>query len=215
MDLELVLFDLDGTLIEFHHEYLFSETERILRLFDREVVSRETMSTHFRAFDYFAFLEEEGREAFVEEFWQQFDWDSFPAPMPILGAEDALTRLFEADVCLSIVTARVATTEQLNHTLERAGFGRFFDHVFSRAGDHIAWWDKTETIQRACRELGIPPEKAMMIGDIPTDVSSAKEVKVAKQIAVLSGGIDIEILRAAEPDSVLTDVGELPTYLKL
>lgn len=52
---DLVLFDLDGTLIEFHHQYLFEQTHRILEQLGHPPVQQTILNDCFSDFDYFRF----------------------------------------------------------------------------------------------------------------------------------------------------------------
>ena len=44
------------------------------------------------------------------------------------------------------------------------------------------------------------PAETVMVGDVPTDVTSAAKVGVGTTVAVKSGGIKEEVLREAKPD---------------
>ena len=53
---KLAIFDLDGTLVEFPREFLFSESERIMKLISHPEVERSVMLESFADFDFFRFL---------------------------------------------------------------------------------------------------------------------------------------------------------------
>lgn len=206
---EVVLFDLDGTLVEFHHEFLFSETARILDHLEHAPVPREKLFECFRRFDFFSFVPDLVREQFVEGFWRHFDWGSFPAARPFAGVNQLLSMLVQEGVRTAIVTARMVAEEQLRVDLEHTGFLEFLDGVHTRPGEHVHWTDKKETILRACRSLAVDPAKVWMVGDIPPDITCAREVGLGGAVAVESGGISREILEQSLPDAVLPDVTHL------
>ncbi len=86
-NLDLIIFDLDGTLVEFHHDYLFSETQRILQKMGRDEIALSRLRETFSLFDYFSFAGPKSeRDHFVEEFWGMFNWDGFPQVTPFCHA---------------------------------------------------------------------------------------------------------------------------------
>lgn len=210
---KLVLFDFDGTLVEFHHEYLFSQTEKILSLLEHPPVSRSVLDQAFRAFDFFRFVGVGDRESFIESFWREFDWDSFPQPKPFSGVEQMFVDLRARGISSAIVTARCVEAERLRQEIAHTGILEHVVDVHTRAGEHVHWTDKRETIEKACREFGISPAEALMVGDIPTDITSAREVGIGRAVAVESGGILTPILSKSAPDAILPDVTHLVDWI--
>ena len=208
--LELVIFDLDGTLVEFHHEYLFSETHRILQKMGRAAVPSERLRNSFAVFDYFSFVGAKSeRDSFVEEFWSLFNWEGFPTVSPFPHAISTLEDLVTLGLRVAIVTARFMPREKLLHDLAPTGFPDVISHLITRPGDHIHWTDKRGTIREMCRALNVAPEHALMVGDVPTDITSAYDVGLSGGVAVLSGGINREILALAEPLAIIDDISQL------
>ena len=93
------------------------------------------------------------------------------------------------------------------------GFLNHFSYIKPRPGDHIHWTDKRQSIIEVCEKLGVPPKRAVMVGDIPPDITSAKDVGVEKTVAVLSGGIRSHILEQAAPSHIVSGVEALRTIL--
>jgi len=208
-----VLFDLDGTLIEFHHDYLFEQTESILERIGHPVVERETLNECFSAFDFFRFFPEEERDQRVGQFWTHFDWDNFPTPVLLTGVHDTLTQLTAEGIDVAIVTSRFVPEMELRQKLAHTGIVDFMRMVKTRPGDHIHWTDKRASIIEVCATLGVDPAEAVMVGDIPADIQSALDVGIGTTVAVLSGGIKHNILAAARPHHILSHVGELHAAL--
>lgn len=212
---KLAIFDLDGTLIEFHLAFLLSQAESIIQRMNHPVVARDELLEHFRNFDFFRFVVEDNREKFVEEFWRLFDWAGFPAPRPIPGAKDALQVIADAGIQVGIATARMCCPMELHDELSQIGLGRSIGHVRTRASEQMHWSDKRETIWGLCRDLGVRPGDALMVGDIPADITSARDVGIGFTVAVMTGGISRESLSRAEPDLILESVIDLPNILIL
>lgn len=206
---KLVIFDLDGTLIDFHHDYLYTETVRIISELDHPPVSREELAHHFSLFDYFRFVLHDDRETFAVNFWEKFDFHNFPKPTPLPGAVEALKELSGSGVELAIVTARISAPEELRGQLADTGIVEHISHIITRPGKHIHWTDKTGTILEMCQKMTASPAETVMVGDVPTDVTSAAKVGVGTTVAVKSGGIKEEVLREAKPDFLLPDVTHL------
>ncbi len=211
---ELIIFDLDGTLIEFHHEYLFSQTREVLEKLNHPIVPLDILSKFFSTFDYFGFVDRGNRDPFINSFWENFNWNGFPPPKPLVGVLDTLKTFHKEGVKLAITTSRFMPLDVLEKELEPTGIIEVMHYVTARSGDHIHWTDKTGLITEACSALGVSPKETMMVGDIPTDIKSAKDVGVKTSIAVTSGGIHHEILAKEEPTAILPDVSHLLDFLR-
>lgn len=212
---KLVLFDLDGTLIEFHRDYLFSQTHFLLQEMGFSEVAQVVLNEAFAEFDYFRFVAAESRDAFIERFWSLFDWDNFPEPKPLDGVCDTLSTLVSANIDVSIVTSRFMAVEDLESMLRQTGILQYVSRIRARPGDHVHWTDKRGLISEACQAFGIAPSQAVMVGDIPTDISSARYVGIGTSIAVLSGGVRRDVLELARPDLVLESVKDLSSAMGL
>lgn len=206
---DLVIFDLDGTLVEFHHDYLFSETHRILERMGHPPVNSAKLHETFASFDYFAFLGGIHRDEFVQRFWELFDWNNFPPTKPFPYALEAMVRLRSLGIPVAIVTARYMPAQQLLSDLAHTGFPDVITHLITRPGDHVHWTDKRRSILEMCLTVGVDPARTVMVGDIPTDITSAHDVGVGTAVSVLSGGINREILELAHPHYIIEGVGEL------
>ena len=210
---ELVIFDLDGTLIEFHHDFLFDQTDRVLRQLGFDPVPRPLLSRYFSEFDYFQFVEAKERESFVERFWQLFDWDRLPQPMLLPGSLAAVAELTGRGIRTAIATARVTSESELRQTLGHTGLLEHVSCLATRASAEVHWTDKTGSIREVCHRLKISPRKALMVGDNPTDITSAKTAGVGYTVAVSTGGIREEVLAKAGPDAIIPDVRSLVDVL--
>lgn len=212
-DPRLFIFDLDGTIIEFHHDYLFSQTEQILPALGHAPVPRDTLEECFSAFDFFRFVADEMRDQFIAHFWANFDWEGFPAPRLIPGAYQAVERITAAGIPVSIATSRFMEVSQLKSDLSPTGILPFISHVVSRNSDHIHWTDKRGLITEVCNLHQVDPKDAVMVGDIPTDVTSAHDCGIGLTVAVLSGGVREEVLLQAKPDIIVNDINALSNLI--
>jgi phosphoglycolate phosphatase-like HAD superfamily hydrolase len=209
---ELFLFDLDGTLVKFHTDFLFDEAERILRLLNHSIVKRTAIEEGFRSFNFFGFVnpEEIPLSIFRDEFWKHFRSEQIPAPIILPGAIETLEFLSKQGKILALVTSRCEATERVCQDLESVGLLHFFKSVVPRASNEFFWSDKQPQISQTCINLGIPAEKSVMVGDVPPDASSARLSGVSVVISLLSGGLDRNVLEAENPDYLLDGVHQIP-----
>ena len=211
--IELVLFDLDGTLIEFHHDYLLEEAERIIPLLDHPSVAHEDLESYFEEFNFFGFVHPKERDAFVDKFWDLFNWDGFPKAKPLEKTMSVLDSFRDSGIKMGIVTSRLISREGLIKDLEHTDIVDYMSFVKTRTCDNIHWSDKRDSLKYVLNESGVDPKRVAMIGDIPPDVESAIEVGIGLSVAVLTGGIKQEVLARAKPDHIISSIGELPNIV--
>jgi phosphoglycolate phosphatase len=65
-----------------------------------------------------------------------------------------------------------------------------------------------DSVLSVCRELGIAPSEAWMIGDGPQDIGAGKAAG-AFTVAVLGNIADHDVVRAAEPDMIVSSLREI------
>ncbi|MFI9639164.1 HAD-IA family hydrolase [Micromonospora sp. NPDC051925] len=86
--------------------------------------------------------------------------------------------------------------------LDRLGLLPFFAHVIG--SDEVARPKPApDIVRRALDLLDVPPERAIMIGDAPTDLASAQGAGVASAAALWAPPEDVGELLAGGPDVVL------------
>lgn len=206
---KLIIFDLDGTLIHFHHDYLFSQTKSILEKLEHPGVPRTELEKHFSEFDFFSFAKTDCKKTFEEKYWSHFDWHSFPKDVVFPGVFELLEKLKSRDLKLAMATARLSSLEQLKKDIAHTKLLPYFDLVRTREAEQTHWQDKTGHLTSILKELNIEAEDALMVGDIPSDVVSAKKVGIRLTAAVTSGGIRQEILAKEKPDYIFDSIARM------
>lgn len=215
---ELVLFDIDGTLIDTGGAGARSWAWAFEHEFDREIdiAEHSTAGMTDPAIGRATFGEVMRREPTPEELTRLMA--SYQAVLPdyvasspgyrvLDGVRELLEALTEAGVALGLTTGGL---EAVAHAkLGRAGLNRFFlvGGYGSDSEDRIAL--TRAAIERGERLLGheLAAGAVFVVGDTPLDVAAA-EGAGAVSVGVASGRYSVSELRAAGPDHVLGSLAE-------
>lgn len=124
---------------------------------------------------------------------------------PVDGVPELLGTLRRRGIGLAVATGRSGV--RARDLLGRLDLLPLVDHVVG--SDEVARPKPApDIVRRALRLLGARPAEALMVGDAPSDLLSARAAGVVA-VAALWGESDEEALRAASPDVVLTRLDEL------
>lgn len=127
---------------------------------------------------------------------------------PFAGVGELLDGLAAAGYLLSIATAK--SRRGLAADLERTGLGRHF--LASRTVDEAPPKPHPAMLEGLIDELGVCPERTLMVGDTSHDLEMAVNAGTAA-VAVLGGSHGREQLAAVRHLATLGSVGELPGWL--
>lgn len=127
------------------------------------------------------------------------------------GAHDLVAALRERG--LRVVVATSSKPEDLEPLLRIAGVSDLLPRRTS-AGDVASSKPAPDVVHGALQRLGLPPERARMVGDSPWDVEAARRAGVAT-VALRSGGFsDAELAGALaiydDPADLLAKLEESP-----
>ncbi|HEY7207083.1 MAG TPA: HAD-IA family hydrolase [Gaiellaceae bacterium] len=207
MRFPVVLFDLDGTVIDTGAIILASMRHAVREVLGREFADEELMAAvggpgleaQMRALD----------PDRVDELVRVYRAHNEPLHDGItafVGMDEVLLRLRDEGRRLGIVTAKRRETVDL--AFDRVPLGHLFDVVVG--GDETERHKPDpEPLQLALERLGADPDQAAYVGDSPFDVRAAKTGGL-HAIAVTWGGIHGRAaLEAEEPDAVVESAEEL------
>ncbi|MCB0078551.1 MAG: HAD family hydrolase [Anaerolineales bacterium] len=127
---------------------------------------------------------------------------------PIDGVPALLARL-QPRYALGVLTNRAR--REAYGFLDDNGLRDYFSAVTTRQ-DIWRFKPHPEAVRRTARLLQIPPERVLMVGDMPVDMESGKRAG-AQALGVLTGFATAAELRAAGADVVLDSVAEMEALL--
>ncbi|WP_073500768.1 HAD-IA family hydrolase [Actinacidiphila paucisporea] len=123
------------------------------------------------------------------------------------GVPELLSELRERGLRLAVATGK--SGPRARSLLDGLGLLPYFAHVIG--SDEVARAKPApDIVLRALELLKVGPEKAMMVGDAVTDLTSARGAGVTA-VAALWGEADESALLAAAPDAVLRRPADLLT----
>ena len=206
VDVDLVVFDLDGTLID-SERAIVQAAERAFA--DLGVAVPEIqVADHLGAplEELYALFVGDGDDArlrsFIAHYIARHDEhpDRFPPPLP--GVVEGLAALHGRGLPLGVATTKPSA--RAASQLEAAGLLRWFGHV---QGTDPGMRPKPhpDVVQRACAALSIAPGRALMVGDTPRDVAAAHSAGAAAVVV----GYTVERRRAAGSFGARSVIGSI------
>lgn len=203
---EVVLFDLDGTLVDtlgLILESMRHATGKVLGApLPDDTLMRDVgvpLTVQMRAFS------EEHADELVAVYREHNArvHDALIREYP--GTELALERLSSSGYRLGVVTSKMKSVAQRG--LERFSLGRFFE-VFVASDDTDAHKPEPDPILLAASRLGVSPTRCAYVGDSEFDVAAANAAG-AVSVAALWGAGKPEVVLAQNPDYVVHAILEV------
>ena len=221
MHINAVIFDLDGTLVNFNLDY---KTVRALvkgYLMNRGVPT-EILSLKESVFEMLGkaeiwarntgksedFLEEIRREALATTEGYEVEAAGRTSLFP--GVIDTLKALRAMDLKIGLCT--INSEKSVNRILERFGIATLFDVTISRNQvKHVK--PDPEHLQSALKVLEVSPEVTVVVGDSRVDMQSAKRLG-AIAVGLPTGVSSIGQLMDAGADYLVTSMVDLPLLVE-
>jgi HAD superfamily hydrolase (TIGR01509 family) len=206
--IDLAIFDWDGVICDSMSNVARTVVE-VAKHFGKPLTEEEFMQSYDQPYwDYYqrlgipASTEEERQyiyKLYHEKVWpivesQQKEITVYPE---VAGT---LSELSLRGVKIAIVSAE--QKEKIEKIMDKYGLSHLFDFVITN--NH----HKAEAIKKLCEEQGIDPEKAVMFGDLPSDIRDAHEAGVkAVAVARLHVKDSEDRLGAYDPEFLVSDLG--------
>ena len=211
-----VVFDLDGTLVEFKFDVLASrraminwlreegfdvssmnEKTRTLRIIEEAQNQWEAKGSSAREF--------ESIKNRLSDILDGFEFDAFREAKPHPGSLGLLRSLSDRSFLTAIVTN--SGRKPVNSILDVFGFSKFIRFVITR-NEVSSLKPNPEGINKALLALGVKAEEAIYVGDSTIDVEAARASGV-KSVAVTCGMYGPRMLVPSNPDYLAQNIEDV------
>lgn len=207
----LVIFDFDGTLGDTRQNIIIT-LQRTMRLMGLELRDEATcartigltLEDSFLSM-YPAMSRDEAREAV--RVYRDIFYESIEELQPDLfpGVKEVVEGLHARGLMLSIASSR--SSPSLLLFLRNMGIARYFSLVLG--SDNVEFHKPhPEAVLLTLRELGVRPDDAVVVGDMPVDVEMAHRAGV-EAVAVSYGNASREELEAAHAEYIIDEIAPL------
>ncbi|MFZ6034283.1 MAG: HAD family hydrolase [Melioribacter sp.] len=208
MDLKLVVFDLDGTLVSSHKTIYAATIETFNRLgIEHNLTEDEFYSRiglHFEdIFEEFGINVPDFKE-FIE-LYKSIYFDFIKYSELYEGVKDILTELKRNKIKRALLTTK--SQEQAELILKYFGIDSEFDFIMGRRPG-FEHKPSPQPLLFICESLNVIPSDTLMVGDTELDVLCAKNAN-AKSCAVTYGYRTANDLIKLEPDLIVGSLDEL------
>ena len=218
-DLRLVVFDVDGTLIDSQDFILEAMRRAFFRMGLPAPTNAQTLSIIGLSLDTAVATiapdlspaeakvgAEHYRQSFIE---MRAETDGEAASPMYPGARDALERLYHQDETLMGVATGKAK-RGLDHAYKSHDIGHYF--VTNQTADGHPSKPNPSMLHQAMRDAGVEADRSVMIGDTEFDILMGKAAGFAT-IAVSWGYHPVARLQKAEPDYIIESFDGLDSVL--
>ena len=202
-----VIFDLDGTLAD-TLPLCVESFRRVVEFCSGKVLEDEEITRHFGPSDRGVLArllpgeDVERLECMFMENYTSLHLDM--APEPFAYVPELLTALRKKKFRLAMVTGK--DLDSADVTLDVYNLADFFEYVETGSPERVV---KGECIARVLDAWEMSPDDVVYVGDAVSDIAACREVRVKVIAAAWAPSADVEALRRAEPDFLLTDMSEL------
>jgi phosphoglycolate phosphatase len=210
-----VLFDLDGTLVEFRFKVKESRLAMIEWLkgngFHTDDFTEETKTQKI-----FQAVKEQSDSGIVSinfdsakkslsDILEKFEFESFKVARPHPGSLRLLKRLKDDQILTALVTN--SGRHPVDSVLGTFGFLPYFSTIITR-DEMKLMKPEPDGILKAIDELNVEKEVSIYVGDSTIDIQAARKAGIPC-IALSQGMYSGQILAKEEPDYLISDIGEV------
>jgi HAD superfamily hydrolase (TIGR01509 family) len=216
LTIKAVVFDLDGTIVDFNIDFKAARAE-IIHLLTQQDLPGSLLSVNESLFVTLKKVEkcmkEKGKEklefvklkAKVIAVVERYEMKAARETNLILGILETLKTLREMKLKIALFTAN--GEKSTNHILSRFRLRQFFDAIISRESVLAIKPDPVH-LEAALKALKVKPEEAIVIGDSTRDMECARRLKVLA-VGVTTGFSSIEELTRAGADYLTSSSSDI------
>ena len=216
--LSAAIFDLDGTLVDFHFDGVSAKKALLAKIAELGVGEdvSEADSTQTILDKVYTSLSNDGASSKInavrEVLYQILDYYELQAMPRILLKEKALETLETLGDDFSLALVTNSGRYPADRILRKQGIEKFFKVTVTR--DEVTRMKpRGDGITMAVSMLNVDASEAIYIGDSVYDIRAAKEAKV--MAAAIVGGVhSTQRLIREEPDILINDIGLVPSMMQ-
>jgi len=214
-----VIFDLDGTLIEFKIRFNDAKLEIISRLRELGIDIRnlspedsiQTIISKVTCMNGVANREFNERvRSEIFKVMEKYELEAASNPSPKSDALKVLESLRSMNIMVAVATNSCRKASLL--TLQKCGMLAYIHAVVTR-DDVERIKPANDLLKRALDLLGVSPEEAVYVGDTVYDIEAAKSMGM-KSVTVLGGAHPESMLAEKKPDFIIKSLSELLNILQ-
>lgn len=221
MPIEAVVFDLDGTLVNFNLDFktlraeargylirmgvptsLLNVNESVFEMLKKTEILFKNSDKSPEAFD-----EVRGQVLAITE---KFEMEAASTTGLMPGAYEVLKELKQKNIKLALCTT--SSDKAAYYILQRFKIDDFFQLLVAR--DKVKQVKpSTEQFELALKSLRVSPEAALIVGDSVVDMQSAQELK-AIAVGLPTGVSTVKQLKNNGANYIITSLNDLPILIK-
>ncbi len=215
MNIKLVIFDFDGTLMDTRKPIIMAKQET-MRQMGLAVADEQTCAETIGLSSKLGFahtypdLSDEMLDLCVQNYRKYFEEIIKTEPPTLFaGVVDMLNKLKENGIVCTIATSR--NGKSVREFLDQMKIANYFSYVLA-AEDTTLLKPNAEPVIKTLHDLGYDKEQTLVVGDMPFDILMGKNAGVYT-CGVTYGNSDRDGLLEAGADFVIDGMGELMDIL--
>ena len=207
-EIKLIVFDLDGTLVESHENIHKAAVTALSTLgFENQIPLEkftELIGKHFKDIFKEFNIDIPDLKKFIQVYKDSY-FDFIDKSSLYNGVEDLLRYLTLKKIKAALLTTK--SQDQADRIIDHFNLREYFDNVSGR-NNGIPVKPSAEPLLLICDDLGIGAENVLMVGDTEMDIQCGKNAG-AKTCAVTYGYRNLEIIKNEKPDYIINSMSEL------
>jgi len=221
LTIKAVIFDLDGTIVDFNIDFKAARAE-VIRLLTKQDLPSSLLSVNESVFVMLKrakkHMKENGKEEqeFVKlkenviSVVERYEAKAARETNLVLGTLETFKTLKRMKTKIALFTAN--GEKSTNHILRRFRLRQFFDAIITRESVLAVKPDPAH-LEAALKALKVRPEEAIVVGDSIRDMECARRIKVLA-VGVTTGFSSIEELSRAGADYLASSSTDIPNLVQ-